>query len=84
MLEDEALDLMERREVADAALAEVDREHSALLAEVTAAESRRDDSFADLDDELGRHRAAREELVGGLPGDLAALYEKIRATGRDS
>ena len=81
-LEDDALDLMERREVADAALAGTDTELAAARAEVAAAQDRRDAAFADIDDELARVGAERAELVEGMPADLIALYEQIRSRGR--
>ncbi len=81
-LEDEALELMERREVADAELARTERELAAVRAEVTAAERRRDDAFADIDDEIARAAAQRAELTDGMPADLIRLYEQIRARGR--
>ncbi len=82
VLEDEALELMEQKETADAALSGVTAQHDRLVAEVAAAESARDDKFADIDGELARHRADRAELVGALPTDLVALYERIHAAGK--
>lgn len=81
-LEDEALELMERREVADTALAGTNRELTVATAELAAAEQRRDDAFADIDAELARSAAERQSLVDGMPADLVALYEQIRARGR--
>jgi predicted nucleic acid-binding Zn-ribbon protein len=81
-LEDEALELMERREGADAAMAAVQGELDVAMAEVEQAVVRRDDVFADLDDELSRLDAQRAELVARTPQDLLALYERIRASGK--
>ncbi len=81
-LEDEALELMERREVADAAFAETERALAAVAAELAGAERRRDDAFADIDDELQRSAAERKPLVEGMPAELIGLYEQIRARGR--
>jgi predicted nucleic acid-binding Zn-ribbon protein len=81
-LEDEALELMERREVADAALASTERELAAARADLEAAQRRRDDAFADLDDGLQRISAERTTLVDGMPPALIGLYEQIRARGR--
>ena len=53
-LEDEALELMEAREVADTALAATERDLTIARAELEAAQQRRDDAFADIDDELQR------------------------------
>jgi predicted nucleic acid-binding Zn-ribbon protein len=81
-LEDDALELMERRETSDAAMAQIQADLDAVLADVNAATGRRDDAFADIDDELGRLTTRRGELTGGLPDDLLALYERVRATGK--
>ena len=81
-LEDEALELMERREVADGSLAETQRDLTLATAELGAAEQRRDEAFVDIDDELQRSAGERAALVDGMPADLVALYEQIRARGR--
>lgn len=82
VLEDDALELMERRETAEAALRTATEELAAAQQELTAAQTRRDDAFADIDDQCGRLRAERTALVGGLPADLVALYERIHASGK--
>lgn len=82
VLEDEALELMEQKETADGELAAVTAQVDQLQAEVGAAESRRDQLFVDIDDELGRHGRDRAELLGGLPAELAALYERIHKSGQ--
>jgi len=81
-LEDEALELMERRESAEAAMAAVQSQLDVAMAEVGQAVTGRDDAFADLDDELSRLQSQRSELVAQTPQDLLALYERIRATGK--
>ncbi|MGN6608528.1 MAG: zinc ribbon domain-containing protein [Jatrophihabitans sp.] len=80
-LEDDLLEVMERRESADevlerltAALAVVDAERSDL-------ESRRDAAFAEIDAAAAERAAERERVVASLPADLVALYEKARAKG---
>lgn len=82
ILEDQSLELMEKRETADAALSEATTGHDALAAELQAAETRRDDQFADIDDELGRLRTTRAEQLARLPADLLALYERVHRNGR--
>jgi len=80
VLEDAELEVMERLEEAQAAVtaleAERDRD-SAEQAEVTA---RRDAALAAVDDEATAVRRARDDAAAGLPADLMALYEKIRAS----
>lgn len=82
VLEDEALELMERQETADAELAMVTADHDGIAGQVAAAEQRRDDIFAELAGETGRLQAARTELTSRLPVDLLAIYERIRASGK--
>jgi uncharacterized protein len=81
-LEDEALELMETREVAEAALAATDRDLTVARAELDGAQQRRDDAFADIDTEQERLAAERVTLFDGMPADLVALYEQIRSRGR--
>jgi len=81
-LEDDALELMERREEADAEVARTEVELSTAQAQLAAAEQRRRDAFADIDDELSRGTAERAGLLDGMPPDLIKLYEQIRARGR--
>ena len=81
-LEDDALELMERREEADAEVARTEVELSTAQAQLAAAEQRRRDAFADIDDELSRVTAERAGLLDGMPPDLIKLYEQIRARGR--
>ena len=82
VLEDEALELMEQKETADAALASVLADHARCAADVAAAEAKRDEQFAEIDEQLEVQRSGRAELAGGLPTDLIALYERIRKSGK--
>lgn len=82
VLEDQALELMEQRELADATLATAQSSLAAAADELAAATVRRDDAFADIDDELGRLRAERVSIIDPVPAELLALYERIRATGK--
>lgn len=81
-LEDRSLELMEQREIADAALETATGEFDAAAAEISAAETRRDDRFADIDDELARLAGTRSDQAAPVPAELLALYERIRKTGR--
>lgn len=81
-LEDDALELMERREEADAEAGRIDAELTAAQTDLTAAQQRRGDAFADIDDEIARAAVERAGLLDGLPTDLIKLYEQIRARGR--
>ncbi|GAA1808171.1 C4-type zinc ribbon domain-containing protein [Luedemannella flava] len=77
-LEDAELELMEQREAADAALAEVTQRVTATRDERDETERRRDASFAEIDKEAAWKSASRAPLAADLPADLVALYEKIR------
>ncbi|MGH3929634.1 MAG: zinc ribbon domain-containing protein [Pseudonocardiaceae bacterium] len=79
ILEDDLLEVMERREAigvdiasSRGALAEVERR----LAD---AARRRDDALGDLADTETRRLGERSALLAELPEDLVALYERIRA-----
>lgn len=81
-LEDQALELMERLETADAVLTDATAAYEAGAGEIGAAQARRDDQFADIDDELARLSATRAEQAAGLPDALLVLYDRIRASGK--
>jgi predicted nucleic acid-binding Zn-ribbon protein len=79
-LEDEELAIMEQLEEAQAGLAELLQRISAAderLAELTV---QRDEKTAVIDHELGRLVAERDQAAEGLPDDLVALYDKLRAS----
>lgn len=82
VLEDEALELMEQKETADTALSTVTTEFDRVQSELTAATALRDDAFGEIDAELGHSRQDRATLVAELPADLAAVYERIRKSGK--
>ncbi|WP_019818682.1 zinc ribbon domain-containing protein [Saccharomonospora saliphila] len=78
-LEDDQLELMERKEAVDADVqrtaAEVDEAERALAD----ARKRRDEAVADLDATQARREADREGVTPTLPEDVLALYERVRA-----
>jgi predicted nucleic acid-binding Zn-ribbon protein len=80
-LEDDLLELMERREAlgldAKRTGAEVDQAEGVLAAAI----SRRDEAFADLDTTHARRDEDRAKLVPRFPTDLLSLYERIRVRG---
>lgn len=78
-LEDAELDVMQRLEDAAAArdtLAGEGRTVEQQLAEATAA---RDERIAEIGVETADAEADRRDIAGDLPGDLLALYERVRA-----
>jgi uncharacterized protein len=78
VLEDELLELMEGQEAAESQVAQLRSELEEILAVRATAEAARDQAFAEFDDALGKRRAERDRLAGTLPGDLLALYDKVR------
>lgn len=81
-LEDDALELMERRETAEGAIAALRAEGNAVAAEVDAATVRRDDRWADIDVDLARLAVQRAALTEGLPADVLAIYSRVRGAGK--
>lgn len=79
-LEDQVLDLMERREAAAAVLARVEADVDRLTTERDDATARRDAAVLAIDADTERRQTERIALVADVPADLLALYEKLRAS----
>jgi hypothetical protein len=69
---------MERRETADAQVAELARNLAQIADQRNAAERARDEVFAEIDDAVVKRTAERTELAANLPADLLALYDRVR------
>jgi predicted nucleic acid-binding Zn-ribbon protein len=80
-LEDELLEVMERREDAAAAVTELRSRAEAMAAERADLEARRDTAFAEIDAHLEERTVERDRVAAELPADLLALYEKAREHG---
>jgi predicted nucleic acid-binding Zn-ribbon protein len=78
-LEDELLEVMERREEAESKLAELTARQAALGSEQVDLERSRDAAIAEIDASVAERQAARDALAQDLPADLVNLYEKARA-----
>ncbi len=78
-LEEVELEIMERVEDARAALSTLASDRDDLQTQLDAVIGRRDDAFGDIDGELTWARAERDRLAPGIPADLTALYDKLRA-----
>ena len=78
-LEDVELEVMERLEAAQKSHAALLAQREAVAADLADARTARDNALADLADEEQIARAAREAAAQGLPADLLALYDKLRA-----
>ncbi len=78
-LEDVELEVMERLEAAQKSHAALVAQREVLAVDLADARTARDNALADLADEERIARAAREAAAQGLPTDLLALYDKLRA-----
>jgi predicted nucleic acid-binding Zn-ribbon protein len=78
-LEDTELEVMERLEEAQSALEERSAELSEMEGQEAELRSAFEQKAGDLRTELEQVRAERATMVPGMPEDLLALYEKLRA-----
>lgn len=78
-LEDIELEVMEKLEDARASLTGLQAEVADAEVELAQLATARDEAFAGLDAEAATATAERSRLATGLPAELSALYEKLRA-----
>ena len=78
-LEDQELELMERQEVAEAALAAAQQGLEKARADRERAQQLRDDALADIAEGTTRHEAARAAVAAEISPPLLSLYDRIRA-----
>jgi predicted nucleic acid-binding Zn-ribbon protein len=78
-LEDEELEVMEQLEQAQASLSELSGQVAEGDERLSALVTARDLKAAEIDAELDRLTGERATAVEGMPDDLLALYEKLRA-----
>lgn len=81
VLEDDALELMDRKETADAVLTAALTALSGAEAELAAVLHQRDAALGVVDDEIAALESKRETTAQPLPKDLLDLYTKVRARG---
>ncbi|WP_374969676.1 zinc ribbon domain-containing protein [Terrabacter sp. BE26] len=79
-LEELELEVMERAETLTAKVAELEARRVELVDRAQGLETERDAALAKLDAEAATVAAGRADIVAGVGDDLAALYEKIRAS----
>lgn len=77
-LEDQELELMERLEVAEKALAAAQQGLEKARADLERAVQLRDDALADIADGTTKHEAARAEVAAGISAPLLTLYDRVR------
>ncbi len=78
-LEDEVLAVLDEREPVDAEVATLEADDARLAAEEDAARAELAGAEAEVGAELDGLRRQREEAASGLPADLLATYERLRA-----
>jgi len=78
-LEDEVLEAMSAREIADEQVVELESRRAELDREGVRLRAAVAEGQADVDRELETELAARQEAVAGIPADVTALYEQLRA-----
>ncbi|GAA2972547.1 zinc ribbon domain-containing protein [Actinokineospora diospyrosa] len=82
VLEDDLLELMERREAVELDLKHAEVELAKAEHVLGEATGRRDENLADLDTIDARRTAERAKILPGLPSDLLAFYERRVGQGR--
>lgn len=78
VLEDAALEVMERQESAQNAVEVATGRCEQIGAEIAGVEAERDQQLAALTQEADAQRRDRENAAAGVPKELLALYERIR------
>jgi predicted nucleic acid-binding Zn-ribbon protein len=79
-LEEIVLDVMERRENAQASLDQATSERTGLEGQLRTVSAARDAALAELAEQSSKASSRREEVAGAVPADLLDLYDKLRAT----
>ena len=79
-LEEGVLELMERRESAQALRDGTGAEAETVGGDEAGATARRDAAVAEIDEQEAKAAAARAAIALDVPADLLALYDKIRAS----
>jgi predicted nucleic acid-binding Zn-ribbon protein len=79
-LEEVVLELMERREAAQALRDGAGTESETVGAELTTVTARRDAALAEIEEQAAKATATRATVVADVPAELLALYDKIRAS----
>jgi predicted nucleic acid-binding Zn-ribbon protein len=76
-LEDELIEVMERREAAEEATGQLKGQAESIAAERGESVEARDRVFAELDEARAKRVTERQELAAKVTPDLLALYEKV-------
>jgi uncharacterized protein len=79
-LEDDLLEIMEQREGIEADLASIAAKQAAAEAGRAELVAGRDAALSEIDAATVRHSAERDAIAADLPGDLLALYDRVRVS----
>lgn len=77
-LEDELLEVMERREEVDSLVDTLKARHAELSGQMTSLTAARDEAASDIDAELVKRGDERDAVTADLPSDVLAYYEDLR------
>jgi predicted nucleic acid-binding Zn-ribbon protein len=78
-LEDDELEVMEKLEEAQIRLAAIQADLTAINEDLAQAVDARDAAIVVLDEQVAGAQADRAQAASGVPDDLIALYDKVRA-----
>ncbi len=78
-LEEIVLDVMERRETAEASLVQANADRVRVGEELGSVIAARDAALAELGEQEGKAESRRGEVVADVPAELLDLYDKLRA-----
>ncbi|MGH8991382.1 MAG: zinc ribbon domain-containing protein [Acidimicrobiia bacterium] len=81
-LEDEELEVLERREAHDTEVAGMESVLAGVVAEIERMASTLAEAVAEIEAELGVEQDARAAIVPGIPANVLSLYEQVRAANR--
>ena len=81
-LEDDELEVLERREALDAEVAELEAAAAAIQAELDKLAAAVVEQEAAIDDELAVEMSARDALAPAIPANVLSLYEQVRSANR--
>jgi hypothetical protein len=77
-LEEVVLELMERREAAQAARDAAGAEQDTVAAEMATVTAGRDAALAEIGEQAAKAGSTRSSVASGVPDELLALYDKLR------
>ena len=77
-LEDIVLEVMERRDQAERRKQQSETQRGEISEQLAELERRRDEAFAEIDEQVSAKQEQRGVVTGDIPEELLSLYEKLR------